>query len=95
MLTGEYMESTANVVVIEDVKYTTFELLMEYLYTDHVQITMDTAMELFQIADRFAIDRLKVLCELEMLNAIDIETAAHILFTADMYNAVVSDLCYR
>jgi hypothetical protein len=53
------------------------------------------------IIDRFGIDRLKTLCEQEMLNAIDIETAAHILFTADQHNADVSDsslfspdLCY-
>lgn len=81
------MESKASSVVVEDVKYSTFVLLMEYLYTDDVQISVETAMELFQVADRFTIDRLKSLCEQEMLNAIDIETAAHILYTADMYNA--------
>jgi hypothetical protein len=77
MLTGEYMESKASSVVVEEVKYSTFVLLMEYLYTDDVQISVETAMELFQVADRFTIDRLKSLCEQEMLNAIDIETAAH------------------
>lgn len=68
-------------------KYSTFVLLLEYLYSDEVTITVETAMELFQAADRFGIDRLKTLCEQEMLNAIDIETAAHILFTADQHNA--------
>ena len=92
MLTGEYMESKANTIVVEEVKYSTFLLLMEYLYTDYVEISIDIAMELFQVADRFAIDRLKALCEQEMLNAIDIETAAHILYTADLYQAKVSKL---
>ncbi len=42
------------------------------------------------MADRFGIDRLKRLCELEMLSAISTESAAHILYTADLYNAEVS-----
>eukprot|EP01038_Epipyxis_sp_PR26KG_P011891 gene11891-15909_t len=61
--------------------------LLEYLYTDDVDIGIENAMDLFQAADRFAIDRLKKLCEQEMINAISIETAAHILYTADVYNA--------
>ncbi len=50
MLTGEYMESRASSINIEDVKYSTFVLLLEYLYTDEVTITVDTAMELFQVS---------------------------------------------
>lgn len=49
-------------------------------------------MELFQVADRFGIDRLKTLCEQEMLRAIDIDSAAHILYTADEHHAEVSIL---
>lgn len=43
-----------------------------------------------QAADRFGLDRLKRLCELEMLSAISVDSAAHILFTADQHNAEVS-----
>jgi hypothetical protein len=42
-----------------------------------------------QAADRFGLDRLKRLCELEMLGAISVDTAAHILYTADQHNAEV------
>jgi hypothetical protein len=76
--------------VIPDVKYTTFLSLLEYIYTDYVAINKDTAMELFSVADRFAIDRLKTLCERVMLSAIQIDTAAEILLYADFFNAVVS-----
>ena len=41
------------------------------------------------MADRFGLDRLKRLCELEMQVAINIDTAAHILYTADQHNAEV------
>lgn len=47
-----------------------------------------------QVADRFGLDRLKRLCELEMLHAINIDTAAHILYTADQHNAEVLYVLY-
>jgi hypothetical protein len=43
-----------------------------------------------QAADRFGIDRLKKLCEQEMLSAINLETAPYIFYSADRYNAEVS-----
>lgn len=89
MLMGEYMESRAESIAIPDVKHSTFLLLLEYLYTDAVNITVETAMELFQVADRFAIDRLKELCEQKMLSTIEVDTAGHILLTADQHNAQV------
>ena len=89
LLTGEYMESRMSEIVLRDVCYSTFLQLLEYLYTDHVNIgpAMDTAMDLFEAADRFGIDRLKKLCEQEMLAAINTNTVARILFTADERNA--------
>jgi len=87
LLTGEYMESRANEISIADVKHASFLQVLEYLYTDEVSITVECAMDLFEIADRFGIDRLKRLCELEMLDAITVESAAHILHTADEHNA--------
>jgi hypothetical protein len=48
-LTGEYMESRAREVVIPDVKYNTFLQLMQYLYTDEADVTVDTAMEMFRV----------------------------------------------
>lgn len=143
----------ASEIVIPDISHHTFTQLLEYLYTDDVYITMDTAMNLFQVsdtiryfnlyillsficiiiwiisssiiiiiyhhlsqfylyptpltplssltslhylnsflqaADRFGIDRLKKLCEQEMLSAINLETASYIFYSADRYNAEVS-----
>lgn len=74
-------------IPIEDVKHSIFLLIIEYIYTDHVTISLDTAMELFQVADKYGLERLKVLCEQEMLRAIDFDTAASIFLTADQFNA--------
>lgn len=39
----------AREVVINDVKYATFLLLLQYIYCDEVDISIDTAMDLFQV----------------------------------------------
>lgn len=87
MLNSEMVEGRSSSIVIHDVRYTIFLSLMEYLYTDDTQITLENAMELFQIADRFGVERLKRICENLMLSSLNIENAAHILFTADLYDA--------
>jgi len=93
MLTGEYMESRARSVVIEDVKHSVFVKLLEDLYSDHIDIPIDSAMEMLHTADRFGVERLKKMCENVMLRAIDVDSVALILYTADEHNA--SDLRER
>ena len=88
LLTGEMMESQMSEISIEDVSHASFLALMEYLYTDDVEIHFENAMELFQAADQFGIERLKCLCETEMLCSITYENAASVLHAADTYSAV-------
>lgn len=96
MLTGEYMESRASELIVEDVRYDIFLLFLEFLYSDRVEVTLDVAMELFQAADRFGVDRLKKRCEEVMHKAITVDTAAHILLAADVHNAeVLRERCMR
>ena len=88
LLTGEYMESRANEIIIPDVRHSVFLKFLEFLYTDHVDATTETAMELFQTADRFGLERLKKIMENLMLQALSVETAAQILLAAEMHHAV-------
>ena len=46
------MESRAHEIVIQDVRRTIFLALLEYLYTDSIDIQMDSAMEVFEAADK-------------------------------------------
>ncbi|KAF1792251.1 Kelch-type beta propeller [Phytophthora cactorum] len=52
MLTGEMLESRAREIQITDVRRPIFISLMEYLYTDYLDVAVDVAMELFVTADR-------------------------------------------
>jgi BTB/POZ domain len=45
------LESRAKEIVLEDVRKPIFLALLEYLYTDEVEIPLDIAMELFQVSD--------------------------------------------
>ena len=87
MLTGEMIEGRSREVVIPDVRHPIFLGLLEYLYTDTTTLTLENAMEMFQTADRFGVDRLKRLCENLMLSSLNIHNAAHILYAADLFNA--------
>lgn len=82
------MESRAAEVVIDDVRYTTFTLLLEFLYSDHIEVSFENAMELFQAADRFGIERLKKICEGVLGDSVCVDTAAQIFLAADEFHAL-------
>ncbi|CAM9788441.1 unnamed protein product [Chrysoparadoxa australica] len=87
MLTGDMKESRAREIVLPDVRQPIFLALLEYLYTDEVEIPLDMAMELFQAADQFGVERLKQMCESKMLASINVDNAASIFHAADLHHA--------
>jgi hypothetical protein len=85
---GGMRESTMNVVPIEQVSHPIFLQVLEYLYTDQIDIPLESAMELFEAADLFCIPRLKTMCEKRMLQSINHDNAAAIFHAADMHSAL-------
>jgi chaperone required for assembly of F1-ATPase len=85
---GEMMESKMATIRIEQVSHAIFLQVLEYLYTDHLVIPFESAMELFQAADLFCIPRLKTMCEKRMLQSISVENAAAIFHASDMHSAL-------
>lgn len=69
-------------ITVLSIPYSSHPSLISYLPT--------LLNSFLQAADRFGIDRLKKLCEQEMLSAINLETASYIFYSADRYNAEVS-----
>jgi hypothetical protein len=84
---GHMKESSLDTIHLEQVRYPIFLMILEYLYTDHVRISLNDAMELFEAADLFCIPRLKTMCEKRMLQSITIDNAAAIFHAADMHSA--------
>jgi len=60
---------------------------MQYLYTDSVDISFESAMELFAAADIYDIPRLQAMCEKKMLESIEVRNAASIFLAADVHSA--------
>lgn len=87
MFDGQMRESQQKTITINNVSYTVFLGLLEYLYTDEIEINLDMAMDLFVAADQFGVDRLKKLCEKKILVSINIDNAATILQAANMHHA--------
>jgi len=56
-------------------------------YTDSVEVALESAMELFEAADRFGVERLRKVCEAKMLGSICVDNAAAIFHAADANNA--------
>lgn len=85
---GEMKESKMATIRIEQVSHPIFLQVLEYLYTDQLQIPFESAMELFEAADLFCVPRLKTMCEKRMLQSINVENAAGIFHAADMHSAM-------
>ena len=75
MFGSEMKESKTNTVALENVPYDAFLLVLQYLYTDECDVPLNSAMELFEVADRFGIDRLKLMCEQTIIANINIANA--------------------
>ena len=46
------LESRARELEVQDVRHSTFLGLLEYLYTDQVEVTLESALDLFVAADK-------------------------------------------
>lgn len=87
MFDSQMREAQQKTITINSVSYKVFIALLEYLYTDEIEITLDIAMDLFVAADQFGVERLKRLCENKMLVSINIDSAATILQAANIHIA--------
>mmetsp|Transcript_10128 Transcript_10128/g.16584 ORF Transcript_10128/g.16584 Transcript_10128/m.16584 type:complete len:157 (+) Transcript_10128:1-471(+) len=56
-------ESRENEIEILDTRHVVFLALMQFLYTDLVDVPADVAIELYVLADLYTLDRLKSHCE--------------------------------
>ena len=99
MLEGGFKESIEhtqpeNTITISGISHPIFIALLRYLYTDKVEIQLDMTMELFEAAEKFGVNRLKLICEQQMLSSITVENAASIFYAADQHSAMgLKDKC--
>jgi len=72
-----------------DCKLGPFQAMLEYLYTDNIPANCNALFELLALAEEYLLLHLKSVCEIKMLDSLDIYNAASMLVHADLYRCEV------
>ncbi|XBH76955.1 hypothetical protein VPH35_103506 [Triticum aestivum] len=93
-LCGSMMESRQSSICIEGMDDKVFEALLHYMYKDSLPAFMEETTEeatnmarhLLVAADRYAVERLKLMCESKLGKELDVKTVGFTLDLAERYN---------
>ncbi|KAM0846625.1 hypothetical protein ACQ4PT_055549 [Festuca glaucescens] len=90
---GGMKEERSRQVEVKDMEAATFRAMLHFIYTDTVpeldqplELATTMAQHLLAGADRYGLDRLKLICEIKLANGITTETAATTLALAEQHN---------
>nr|CAB3266537.1 speckle-type POZ protein B [Phallusia mammillata] len=87
MFEHEMEESKLNRVEIPDISHEVFKEMLSFLYTGTSPNLDEMAADLLAAADKYALERLKVMCEESLCSNLSVENVAEILILADLHNA--------
>jgi len=85
----EYFKEGQQTEIPLDCKYAPFQALLEYLYTDNIPQSCETMFELLALAEEYLLPHLKSLCEIKMLDSLDLYNAASMLVHSDLYQCEI------
>lgn len=101
-LFGPMREVGAQVLPIKDIQPDVFKALLHFIYTDSLSIIDDLVGDdrgemirhLLVAADRYAMERLKLICESDLCENLNVQTVAATLALADQHHcASLRDAC--
>ncbi|CAO2587881.1 Speckle-type POZ protein [Lemmus lemmus] len=81
-------ESKKNRIEIHDLEPEVFKAMVGFIYTGKEPDIHTMADALLAAADKYGLERLKVMCEDVLFRDLSVENAAHTLFLADLHSAV-------
>ncbi|GJN09621.1 hypothetical protein PR202_ga27643 [Eleusine coracana subsp. coracana] len=93
-LYGSMMETRMHLIKVEDMQPEVFQALLHFIYTDSFPSTdgldsdnkTEMVKHLLVAADRYAMERLKLMCEHILSQKISVENVAAIFQFSDQYN---------
>lgn len=92
-LFGSTADATSSSITLEEIESATFTAMLGFIYTDELPKDDElgdspTGMmqHLLAAADRYALDRLKLMCAQKLWNTISMDTFASTLACAETYN---------
>lgn len=81
-------EATHSRITITDLSRREVELMLQFIYTGEAPPDLRTMAErTLMIADKYALDRLKVKCEEALYDSLTVDNAVKLLTVAEMYGA--------
>jgi len=86
MFSDGFMESSQKKIEIS-IRPSVFKLLLEYMYTDTVDISADESVELLMAANEYGLEHLKQLCEQFIERGIDSDNVAWLFEIAEQNDA--------
>uniref|UniRef100_N1QT29 Speckle-type POZ protein-like protein n=1 Tax=Aegilops tauschii TaxID=37682 RepID=N1QT29_AEGTA len=93
-LCGPMMEKDGSYVIVEDMLPDVFRALIHFVYTDCLVLPFDgfddedrkeIVRHLLEAADRYAIEKLKLICEATLCSCLDVQTVATTYALADQH----------
>jgi speckle-type POZ protein len=97
-LLGSMAEATMPHINLHDIAPATFKVMLQFMYTDSLPgddelgLLGDAPTEMLEhllaAADRFALDRLKLLCAQKLWDSVSVDTVATTLACAEMYSCL-------
>nr|CAB3483550.1 unnamed protein product [Digitaria exilis] len=95
-LLGSMAEATASSIALHDIAPATFKLMLRFMYTDTFpgdgelgDYPSEMIRCLLAAADRYALDRLKLMCAQKLCDNLSVDSVAVTLACAEMYNCQV------
>ncbi|CAM0877995.1 unnamed protein product [Alopecurus aequalis] len=90
---GDIGEKSTQQIQVEGISAPTFKAMLNFIYADAVsefdqrsEATTELAQDLLAAADRYGLDRLKMICEVKIYDGINAGTAATTLAFAEQHN---------
>lgn len=89
MFNNNFNESFEDVVKIGDIEFDTLQELVRFIYSNKVDAEKlkEIAINLYSIADRYAVEELKILCENYLKENICVDNVVEVLNLADLHEA--------
>ncbi|KAH9682789.1 ARM REPEAT PROTEIN INTERACTING WITH ABF2 [Citrus sinensis] len=88
MFDGGYREKDARDIEIPNIRWEVFELMMRFIYTGSVDVTLDIAQDLLRAADQYLLEGLKRLCEYTIAQDISLENVSSMYELSEAFHAI-------
>ncbi|KAK8709588.1 hypothetical protein V6N13_060602 [Hibiscus sabdariffa] len=88
MFDGGYREKDARDIEIPNIKWEVFEMMMRFIYTGLVDVTLDIAQDLLRAADQYLLEGLKRLCEYTIAQDILLENVSNMYELSEAFHAM-------